>query len=386
MHRPPTPLRRALPLAATLAVAALASASPAVASTAGVNAGTLIVTGGGEANDIRLTDCLGTCAHQVDLTDAAGVTATGGCVQLNATRVQCDGVAAVSVNLGDGNDVWQNDCCDNFAPTSQTIDAGAGDDSVIGSSRAPDTINGGPGNDSLNGDGGNDTMHGDDGNDTVLGGADNDNLFGDAGADTVRGEQNDDRVDGGAGTDTLSGDSTSVATTDGNDGITARDGEADSITCGLGADAVTADSIDVIETSECESVDASGGGSPPPPPPPPPAGVALVDPPARVKIATFLRRGLSFKVSFPDAGSAEASLYVTKKNAIKLGLGRRTTFLASDLADVPEPGTFPAKLKARRTYAGKLKRLKRVPAILRVSLTSAAGKETVDSAKVILTR
>jgi Ca2+-binding RTX toxin-like protein len=81
------------------------------------------------------------------------------------------------------------------------------------------------GGDSIMGDGGNDQIDGGDGNDFLDGGFGNDLIIGGAGRDQIRGGW-------------------------GNDSIQARDGEVDTIDCGIGAqDTVDADSFDTIDKS-----------------------------------------------------------------------------------------------------------------------------------------
>lgn len=85
-----------------------------------------------------------------------------------------------------------------------TINAGAGNDNVIGSD-FNDTINGGAGVDNLKGGAGNDTIKGGAGDDIITGGKDNDKLYGEAGKNTFifnAGDGND-TIYQGKGTDTL---------------------------------------------------------------------------------------------------------------------------------------------------------------------------------------
>ncbi|MBI5103547.1 MAG: hypothetical protein HZB46_00900 [Solirubrobacterales bacterium] len=99
----------------------------------------------------------------------------------------------------------------------------------------------------------------------------NDTINGGAGNDTIRGYSGDDKITGGPGQDTIFGDTQgqtcmflSCSTYIGNDVIDARDGERDSIDCGLGTDTALVDAIDV--TTGCEDVQvaatpaAPGGG------------------------------------------------------------------------------------------------------------------------------
>ena len=85
-----------------------------------------------------------------------------------------------------------------------TINAGAGNDNVIGSD-FNDTINGGAGVDNLKGGAGNDTIKGGAGGDIITGGKGNDKLYGEAGKNTFifnAGDGND-TIYQGKGTDTL---------------------------------------------------------------------------------------------------------------------------------------------------------------------------------------
>ena len=161
-----------------------------------------------------------------------------------------------------------------------------------------DTLTGGPGPDRLDGDKGNDTIAGLAGPDTVLGGDGSDTLTGGDGNDTVTGGFGEDRIDGGPGTDTLQGDTLErnvVAI--GNDVIEARDGTADSVDCGIGADVAHVDAVDVLAADPgglCESVDRSGAtGSPQPT-----AGKVA----AKRRGGATRRKGVRLAVTLPAAG------------------------------------------------------------------------------------
>jgi hypothetical protein len=108
------------------------------------------------------------------------------------------------------------------------IDVGEREDAGTVSLSLPVTLLGGPGADTLSTGDGADNVGGGDGNDTVAGGAGND------------------AVDGGPGTDSLDGGP-------GDDRLTTRDGVADRVTCGEGADQVDADSVDEL-AGDCEGV------------------------------------------------------------------------------------------------------------------------------------
>lgn len=144
------------------------------------------------------------------------------------TAVLCPraGVRRIRVDTGEAQDVVAG----SSVPVALRVRAGAGADSVGGSSAA-DTIAGGAGND---------TLFGNDGPDVVTGGA---------GDDVVSGDADDDVLTGGAGTDGLYGGL-------GADTLHARDGELDEVACGAGADRVVADQFDtVIEPDSCETIE-----------------------------------------------------------------------------------------------------------------------------------
>ena len=119
----------------------------------------------------------------------------------------------------------------HFNPAESTVTGGAGNDKLKGHDHV-ETIDGGPGNDILEGGLNNDTLTGGPGKDTI---------FGDSTADTCN--------------------FLSCRIAFGNDVIDARDGEQDTIDCGVGEDRATVDAIDVV--ANCEQVDKSGGGRAP---------------------------------------------------------------------------------------------------------------------------
>jgi hypothetical protein len=86
---------------------------------------------------------------------------------------------------------------------------------------------------------------------------------------TVDGGEGDDTLGGGSLRDTLTAGpgEDEVTAGAGDDAVFARDGEADFVDCGDGADTVEADLLDSL--MDCEGVSLPGAT---PPPPPPPAG------------------------------------------------------------------------------------------------------------------
>ena len=90
---------------------------------------------------------------------------------------------------------------------------------------------------------------------SVLGGPGADKLTAGPLGDEVAGDEGDDALDGGAGDDLLDGGpgADSIVGGPGADTLLARDGIADSISCGDGADQVDADTLDQVDPS-CEAV------------------------------------------------------------------------------------------------------------------------------------
>lgn len=204
-----------------LAIVVLALVAPAAAhaSTASTDGGAITIVGGPESSNITVgTGLLGT-----GIRDAAGITAGPGCSQSSPDSVSCGPLAsgrAINADLGDGADA--------IGVLMGTLG----------------TVRGGPGNDELNGDSG------------------PNRLYGDAGSDILYGSTGDDFVDGGPGTDQIYGDSAYLEA-GGADTLVSRDGERDEVTCGVGFDVVTADTLDVLFL-ECDQVDRGGSSSPEP--------------------------------------------------------------------------------------------------------------------------
>ncbi|HQU67880.1 MAG TPA: Hint domain-containing protein [Albidovulum sp.] len=136
--------------------------------------------------------------------------------------------------LGAGNDTVNGAA----ANLSMYVDAGGGNDTMLGGS-ASDTLLGGTGNDTIDGGAGNDSVDGGDGDDSLRGGAGVDTILGGIGNDTVDGGTEADSIDGGAGNDSLLGGAGVFADTifggTGNDTINGGDG-ADVLTGGDGND------------------------------------------------------------------------------------------------------------------------------------------------------
>lgn len=131
--------------------------------------------------------------------------------------------------------------------------------------------------------GGSDVVRAGDGDDEIIdfSGGD-DQLFGEGGNDQLAGGSGNDLIDGGPGIDALFGDGrecSSWSCPAGADRLFARDGAADAVNCGAGADSAQVDAADVVAADgfqACEAVDRAAA----PVVPPPPAPRARGDPPA----------------------------------------------------------------------------------------------------------
>ncbi len=146
--------------------------------------------------DTGVVTVAGDLSYEDGATRTIEVTATSsdGSTSVQSYDIEIGDVAENLV-LGDGDDSFTD-----TAVTELSIDAGGGDDTVIGSA-GDDVISGGTGSDSLSGGEGSDSLYGGDGKDALDGGAGNDVLDGGAGNDTLTGGAGDDTIDGGAGND-----------------------------------------------------------------------------------------------------------------------------------------------------------------------------------------
>ena len=165
------------------------------------------------------------------------------------------------------------------------------------------------GSSSVEGRAGNDTITANDGDEVIDGGPGTDRLEGGFGHDTLT---------GGPGPDTIYGDETAqrcsyladcVVVPHGNDTIHARDGEADTIDCGVGTDRAVVDPQDIH--ANCESVerggtpapaDAAGPGDVAPSPATPRPRKAAVAVAPGVTLRSALRKGLAVRLTGVAAG------------------------------------------------------------------------------------
>ena len=183
------------------------------------------------------------------------------------------------IETGDGNDALTGGAGDD------ALDSGDGDDTLDGQG-GDDALGGGLGADSLRGGEGTDSVFlsanaavapfgplditvtlDDNANDGSSGEGDNvrsdvediqttggnDTITGNAALQIISGGSGNDSIEGGAGNDILSGDT-------GDDALRARDGFADRVDCGAGADTAVVDTLDVV-SANCETVSRADVGN-----------------------------------------------------------------------------------------------------------------------------
>ncbi len=266
--------------------------------------------------------------------------------------------AADTIDGGPGNDKaegWNIPDADLHPPVTVTVDGSADDgrpgegDNVIDVERvtsyvsgrfsftdAPDVVEVW-----ANQDYGSSTIATRGGNDTVTGGNAAESIDGGAGDDRLEGGFGDDAIVGGPGRDTIIGDKSggncglfeSCSMPIGNDTIDARDGEADSVICGVGADKVLADAADTV-APDCETVERTvappvrrgadergddrgardGRGRS--------AGGAKLALAGRISLAKALARGVSVRVRGAAAGRRLALTARSGKTVVARGTAR----------------------------------------------------------------
>jgi Ca2+-binding RTX toxin-like protein len=189
------------------------------------------------------------------------------------------------------------------------------------------------------------------GDDKLYGGVDNDQLDGGPGNDIVEGWGGADTIDGGTGSDDLSGEGGSTITdgTGGADTIFARDGVADTVSCGSRADRAVVDHLDIVAVSggsdTCELVERStavpvdddtandgnnGNGNAIATP----SSLALVSRSAKIRKGSFALRitcngpvtcagTVSVKLAKRAIGSARISIPAGKTKTVRVALNRQ---------------------------------------------------------------
>ena len=208
-------------------LAALFAAAPAGAATLTRDGASLRYTAAPEiANDVTVTADPGppptVAIHTTD--DPVPYPLPADCDDIDgspnaspAGRVECDGVTALTVDLGDRNDNGTT----SGTGIGLTWLGNTGNDDIVGAAGG-ETLDGGAGDDSLNGSGGADIVRGGDGSDTLMSGEGADDADGGAGQDFLIETDSPDKdvLRGGGGADYIVGVADTVNDVfDGGDGI-----------------------------------------------------------------------------------------------------------------------------------------------------------------------
>jgi RTX calcium-binding nonapeptide repeat (4 copies) len=250
---------------------------------------------------------------------------------------------------------------DNVASDIERVTSGHGADTLVGNVAA----------NTLDGFGGPDKLAGGDGNDTLGGDAGNDEVRGEAGDDVVAGSSGSDVIDGGPGADQFYGDESTCTIFEcsgGDDELRARDGQVDTVRCGVGTDRAVVDRGDVVHEDlreSCESVDRPGGSSQQ-------SSSPSLRYPSRIRLAA-LRRGIVVEVTCPSACSAAARLFVDRKIARRYRLGRGRTRIAEGGKRLAGSGSARFRLRATRAVRRRLARARGFRAALVVTVRTADG-------------
>jgi Ca2+-binding RTX toxin-like protein len=162
---------------------------------------------------------------------------------LTIPTIQANTVTVLNVFSGDADntiDVSALTTSEFSALISVVIEAGDGNDTIIGSDQFGEMIDGNDGNDTITAGDGDDTIDGGDGDDSITAGDGADSIDGDDGQDFIDGGTGNDTVDAGNGRDSVLGG-------DGDDSINSGDG-SDTVDGGAGADFVNGSSgIDSLD-------------------------------------------------------------------------------------------------------------------------------------------
>jgi len=225
--------------------AAIESLEPRRLLSVAVNDGVLTIVGTSEADDVVVTEHTVIGRPKVFV---VSIRVIGTTRPVESVMVPAEGVRAVSVFAGAGNDVvdlgkasprvWA--ATESIKPVTVPafVDGGLGNDQLFGGT-ARDRLTGSVGRDQLHGMGGSDTLIGGAGDDVLDGGDGNDLLHGNAGNDRINGGAGDDQLLGGDGDDLLgvTGTMLPLMQEPGNDLLVGGPGN-DALTGGAGADRI----------------------------------------------------------------------------------------------------------------------------------------------------
>ena len=249
-----------------------------------------------------------------------------------------------------------------------------GDVEVVVGSELDDALAGNDGAQQLFGNAGFDRIDAAGGDDLLNGGTGDDELYGGPGRDRLEGSAGEDYLEGGAGEDLYEGDNVCTAEpcTGGSDFIQARDAEADTVNCGVGADTALVDDIDVVAQDSqhgCERIDRAAAATVAPP-----AGGVLGETAAgavpRLKLVGVRKLGTLRRGKFRIEVTCPASCRV-KARVIA---GR--TVVASRTKTRLGAGVVKLSPKLSKKGRKALRRRSRVRTTLAVDVTDAQGSVT----------
>jgi Ca2+-binding RTX toxin-like protein len=298
------------------------------------------------------------------------------------------GLGADTLNGGDGTDALK------FGPRSSgvnlTLDGAAndgapgeannigGDIERIEGTTGADVLVGNDGPNGLYGSSGNDEIYGRGGNDVLWGDVEDDRIYGEAGDDELRGGDNSDFIDGGPGSDYFDGDPpcSTFYCAGGNDQMQARDGVADSVQCGVGADTAVVDQLDAV-AADCDTIDSgtvgSGGGG---------GLVGLVAglSTPRQRLLAALTRGLRVRVTCSSPCRLGGAFLVDS------GLLARAVRVARGSKTLSTAGTATMVLRFTAKAKRQLRKRRRVTGTVRVRATPLGGGTATTHRKRIKLR
>jgi Ca2+-binding RTX toxin-like protein len=228
-----------------------------------------------------------------------------------------------------------------------SYDGRGGDDAITAGDAHGDVVTGGAGNDTLTAGFGNDTITGGPGKDIVN--ADRPGRCNELHCDLPGGALGDDTID-------------------------VRDGEVDTVGCGIGNDKVVADAGDSV-APDCEVVERGTGPGP---------GGELTVKAARTSLRKLARSGLAVSVACPAACTLRAKLAVPKASARKLRLKGRT--LATARKSLAAAGTAKLRAKPARKLAKRIRRQKKLAITVTVTAKAPDGTRQTGTTRVTVTR
>jgi Ca2+-binding RTX toxin-like protein len=204
-----------------------ATTAPSLPNVAASDVTSIVLITGAGNNTIDLSGVLGSVFTNLSTINVQA--GNGDDVIIGSTDL------AISADGQDGDDSITGGSADD------TLDGGDGADTIAGLA-GNDSIDAGDGDDVVSGGDGDDTILADDGNDTVTGDLGNDNIRGGDGLDSVSGNEGLDTLNGNSGNDTISGDDgVDLIFGGGGDDQVSGGPEGDTIIGNSGADTLSGD-------------------------------------------------------------------------------------------------------------------------------------------------